>query len=125
MATAEEALKKYYDKMIAMDERLKYDLEQQRLRRQGFSSIKNEDSDDELPLTWTDEQPSQSTISGQMMLRDMFDERKRINEQNLKRAKQASEQPGNGLKLRADDLITMTVPEKLEYLANRRKHLNK
>ena len=61
------------------------------------------------------------------MLRDMFDQRKQINEkQAARRGSQTYESSGgNGLKLRAEDLITLTVPEKLEYLANRRKHLDK
>ena len=97
------------------------------MRRQGFGEDKDHDSDDDFPMSRPDEGPSQATLEGRGMLRDMFDQRKLISEkQAARRGSQTYESSGgNGLKLRAEDLITLTVPEKLEYLANRRKHLDK
>ena len=46
--TAEEALKKYYDKMNALELRLKHELEVQRLKRQGLGPLEGEDTDDDL-----------------------------------------------------------------------------
>ena len=44
--TAEEALKKYYDKMTALDKRLKHEMEIQRLKRQGLGPEEDQDSDE-------------------------------------------------------------------------------
>ena len=46
--TAEEALKKYYDKMKALDKKLKHELEIQRLKRQGLGPEDDQDSDENM-----------------------------------------------------------------------------
>ena len=71
--SAEEALKKYYDRMNELDKKLKEDLEAQRLKRQGILPEKNEDSDD--ANTMQEQGPSEATIAGEVMLKGMFEKR--------------------------------------------------
>ena len=47
-------MKKYYDKMLALDLKLKNEMENQRLKRQGLGVDDANDSDDDLPLNLLD-----------------------------------------------------------------------
>jgi len=48
LPTAEDALKKYHDKMFKLELKLKSDLEFQRMRRQGLGANNLSDSEDDL-----------------------------------------------------------------------------
>ena len=72
MLSAEEALKQYYDKMYALELKLKNDLEQTRLRRQGLGVTKVEEDEDDSPVLRTQSSaPTKYMQEGERMLQDM------------------------------------------------------
>lgn len=60
--TAEEALKKYRDMIVAQEIKLKNDMEAQRMKRLGL--IEDEDDEDDMPESLIDHGPSQAMIDG-------------------------------------------------------------
>ena len=120
MATAEEALKNYRERMSTLERKLKMDMELQTMKRQGLAASNDHDSDDDLPQTSLKLGPSASTLEGREMLKNMFDERLKINQETRENGVTLdTEHVGKDFKVRAEDLIMMTVPEKLSYMSKR------
>lgn len=62
--SAEEALDQYYESIHSLELKLKNDLEQQRLRRQGLGINNNDDDSDDADPIVTDQGPTKHMIEG-------------------------------------------------------------
>ena len=127
LPTAEDALKKYHDKMFKLELKLKSDLEFQRMRRQGLGANNLSDSEDDLLFQKQESVPSKYTVAGEEMLKGIRANRMKIhNEAEIRDAGlESSEYYDKNFNIKAKDLIMMNVPEKKDFLEKREKYLKK